>query len=322
MMLLAILLAATAFDPAATNVGPDFKGDDFIAVFRSLMVEPKGEFETTEQFEARKKAPPPAVYAFVAPKPDARYDADAAAFTVELTRYDAKGAYGQFIDSLIAVVDKIDSSRFYDASNAFGVSVKVYQRTIGRWGIVIPDEPQRYLKLKVPVPPDRAQALKDRLSLMVVVRTNAESRPLVSSKDKLETGSSYEKPTIKRPEEATIYEHGLEADLLGIWVFDRESGEVLAKFDAIGQGYRADGTIEYHPAQYDTDVVKRVRAGMTPDQVRDASKPLPAEVKKKRGGREEWLIGNTIFEFADGKLVGLRSKSTGKPLELRPHFHR
>jgi hypothetical protein len=86
-----IILAAAAlgaepsFDAAATSLPAKFAGSDFERVFAAFTsAGPRGEFETTAEYEARKAAALPAgQYAFVLPMlVPPQYDADREIFTV------------------------------------------------------------------------------------------------------------------------------------------------------------------------------------------------------------------------------------------------
>jgi hypothetical protein len=75
--------AARAFDPAATSLGPNFQPDDFAAVYKSLSIPPKDEFETTAQYDARRQKVATGIRAFaVSPMGPAPYNADAGRFEI------------------------------------------------------------------------------------------------------------------------------------------------------------------------------------------------------------------------------------------------
>jgi hypothetical protein len=290
---------------------PGFEGQDFPALFRALAYTRKGELETSVQHEARKPVPPPTVHAFVVKLDETAYDADAALFRISFrTAGDLKGG-------LLPLVDDIDSLSTYEATNAFGVAARVSKMDQHRWGIQLSHGVPNRVRLEVPLDaapsPERAAALQKSLRVLAVVRLGPESATEVWTADKLQTGFDHTAPTLQRPREVSLYEHVMRAKVLALWVYDRESGEVLGRFDFSGHRLTPEGELAPQtlaPADDVWTVRDRLRAGMTMDQVAELARPLRPKVVKRPGKRQEWTYMSWLtVEFADGKLVGMRSPS-------------
>lgn len=309
-------VSAQAFDPSITALPAGFKPDDFVAVFKSLIVAPKGEFETTEQYEARKKTAG-GVYAFGGLSPTIEYDADKSLLHVSFSRNKAMDGYSLAKGAMLVLDSSTRVMREYTATNAFGASVKAKEVKEDTWGVLV-DESTSPAEFYVSLPPDRARELKPNLALLTVVRFGPESMPnlLKGLTNTTATGYQHTEATFSWPTEINLDYHGVRAQVVGVWLYDKKSGEIVGRYDTRGWPLNADGTkvpvrsVIFRPAADESAVAGRVKKGMTAEDVLHVAKPLTPKIDR-RGSRETWTFGNWYkFELENGQLTGLRGRST------------
>ncbi|MBV8520464.1 MAG: hypothetical protein JO197_23935 [Acidobacteria bacterium] len=231
---------AAEFDPSVTSLPAGFKPADFQAVYRVLSIPPKDEYETTAQWEARKNKVPHGVYAFnAAPIGPVNYDADTGKFTINLY-FDFVHRGRESADGGLLVLQrtgKVDGT--HQASNAFGATVTVQSSTWHEWGLILPDQDFGIVALKVAVPVENARAVKDRLGVLAVATLGPESVPQrMTAETRADlhdvTGFNWKDATIDSPTEQETFQYAIDAQLLGLWVYDTQTGEVYGKYDVEG----------------------------------------------------------------------------------------
>jgi hypothetical protein len=307
------------FDPTVTTLPPNFEGGDFPALFRSLTVLPKGEFETSAQYAARRPSPGPTVHAFHLEVDEPRYDADAGVFRY---RFSTEGSlHGRPLTLVTTFPGKLDS---YRASNALGATIDVTGSSAHEWGILLPSQAHQIVELAVPVATGRAGEVKPRLRLLAVIRLRPDSAVDVTDPELLHTDSDHKSPTLQSPYDYTTYRHDIPADLLSVWAYDQQTGEVFGRFDLSGQRLERDGSLapqQLAPAQDVWTIRDRVRRGMTFEEVERLAAPMEARVTKVRGPgkRQEWTYGSwLVVDFADGRVTGVRTTPQGIDVTVAP----
>ena len=128
-------LVGAPFDLTIAKLPPNFAGNDFLALYRELAIPPKGEFETTEQYEARRQQIRPRPLAFRLPDVRPVYDADSGEFSVGIdTESFSRGWSSTNIDdSMLVIAESRTETGRYVGSNAFGVSRVVQKVTVRKW---------------------------------------------------------------------------------------------------------------------------------------------------------------------------------------------
>ena len=307
------------FDPTVTTLPPNFEGGDFPALFRSLAVLPKGEFETSDQYAARRPTPAPTVHAFRLDVDEPRYDADAGVFRY---RYSTEGSlHGRPLTLATTYPGKLDS---YRASNALGATIDVTRSSSHEWGILLPAQAHQVVQIAVPVAAGRAAEVKSRLRLLAVIRLRPDSAVDVTDPELLHTDSDHKRPTLQSPYDYTTFRHDIPADLLSLWAYDQQTGEVFGRFDLSGHRLDRDGSLapqELAPAQHVWTIRDRVRRGMKAEEVERLAAPMQPRVTKVRGPgkRQEWTYnGWLIVDFADGRVTGVRTTPQGLDVTLEP----
>lgn len=311
------------FRPDATSLPAGFKAADFRALYKALSIAPKGEFETTAQYDERRKRLPLGVYAFkIELLGPPAYDADAGRFEISILLDFAYRGRERRDGALLVLAHDTESRGSYQASNAFGASVTVQASSTHEWGLLVPGD-FGITKLHVPVPVDKAPAVKDRLAVIVVAAIGPENipekmTPLGDAAQAEATGYRYKEAKIDSPTEVRTYQHALEAQILGLWVYDTGTGEVFGKFDVRGTPLDAAGKPipppakpkePLPPARTGGDVMIRSERGMTIEEVRALAAPLVPKITKK-GAIEEWKFEDgKLFRFKDGKLENIRMHS-------------
>ena len=325
-LLTSLVLAAAAvaaepqFDAAATSLPPKFAGNDFERVFAAFNSGgPKGEFESTAEYEARKAKLPAGKYAFVLPLMlPPKYDADKETFTFSVFTQAAEVGGTRDISHPAFVVKKEDvKGSTHKASNALGVTVTVTSREVIEHLLISRRQGENVsmLTFDVKVPRDEAPALKPRLKLLLVTQLDGASvlPPGIGIHEsrKGATGLRYLKPTISAPQEVSTYEYALSGDVLGLWAFDEETGRVLGKFDPTGKPVTdttAPPRLKLSPMQQ-FELQQKIKSGMTKEQVTEImGGAKPDEVGKLEYAGE--LM--EVWSFRDAALWIYFSLKTGK----------
>ena len=301
-------------NPSAASLPPNFTGTDFAAVYRALSIAPKDEFETTAQYEARKQQLPTGIYAFkVPPMGPVIYDADQGKFEAKAFIDFAHRGSTSSNGGLLVLSRESVGGGSHQATNAFGATttVRTYTNTVS--GLLVPQS-FNIVNLQVPVAAEKAREIKDRLAVLAVAEIGPQSVPARLSSGATAamrdaTGYTSKDATLESPTDVTTYEHAIDAKVLGLWVYDTASGEILGKFDLDGKRLDAGGTpvkapaAPLPPATSGADVFHRVSRGMTIEEVRALSAPLTPQIIRK-GDTEEWRYPDKVkLRFKAGKLV-------------------
>ena len=229
------------FDPTVTTLGTDFAGHNFYETYLAHVLAPRGEYESTADYEKRKAARPGATYAFVL-DPTAKfgtgtkYDADRQELEVSLPLgFITLGAETLGYDRSLTVGRVYTDKGQYVGSNVFGVK-KTISESIFQYMVLFPK--RRFetdqLTFRLPLEGSFAKALREgeHLGVAAVVST-ADAGQLSRSTDGWEsTGSRYHKPTLDSPHDILSYEYALTvfsppaagAVARAISTFDRASG--------------------------------------------------------------------------------------------------
>jgi hypothetical protein len=238
--------ATSAFDTSVTSLPLGYRSHD-IAQFFGARTAAKGEFETTKEFETRRSIRD-GTYAFQVEGVYPKYDADAEEY--EITIYSHEPIYGyEDIDTDhlgFEVRDVVLSRRKYSASNSFGASTVVTSVTsktylvASRTTTSLEERAAGHTSplLKIPVPRAEAPAFKKTFAVLIICKLDHDSlpEPLSDASGKLAgaTGVLHAEATISQPTEVWSYQFAIRADIIGFWVYDTNSGKILAKFDAAG----------------------------------------------------------------------------------------
>lgn len=245
---------------ATEKLPPGYKGDDIkklAAIFSSMKrAKEKDEFETTEEYQKRTNKilsgiDMDKIYAFSTPI-EGKYDADRQLLVIEEKYFGALYDSGQ-----IATMIKYDehNGRTYVATNAFGAQIKVrssekYVYKIAYYepridGLLHGETeygPSYQLSDIIELPVKKAKALNGKIGLLALCKVDVSS-----SYFPIEVETKYEKPTFDSPVESTTYRVLIPVKLLGIWVYNIQTGEIYVKKNA---------TAELPPANAQTEEQK------------------------------------------------------------------
>jgi hypothetical protein len=162
----------TPFDVATKKLPVPFVGNTVEWVRTKMSTAPKGEFETTAEYEARLSTAQSETYAFVPEDPYFKYDADTE--TVSLTIYPSTTRVGSkpaHYFKPINIHSKKLSESEYLGTNAFGASVTVTKTSSKQTQIVTYETPSVLsaqhdaIKLSLKMPRDRARTASPILRL-------------------------------------------------------------------------------------------------------------------------------------------------------------
>ena len=235
--------AEKPFDLTLVKLPVPFSGNSVEWVLKRHGIAPKGEFETTAEYEDRVKAFQAQTYAFVRTEPEAFvYDADSETFTTRIYSgsTDVHSKIGWYFRAFDIHEKKLSESS-YVGSNAFGAKALVTKTKWKRTQIVTDDTEDILalnrdpIDLSLNVPRDRARAVKPNLRVALICSPRLDQfSPDPDSGVTGATGYDIYEATIDNPSERWIYYTALRVDLLQIWVFDRATGEVYGRFSPQG----------------------------------------------------------------------------------------
>jgi hypothetical protein len=247
------------FDIQIDKLPAHFSGHDIKAIYTELAARRskaiKGEFETTQEFEARikREAAAPifgrldkrAYLAFVIQNSSGEtiYDADRETMTTAVVL--ASGAENIYKPSdKKALTSKAEvAGEKYEGSNAFGAKTIVSRHTGIDYNVAFTNHQSfgisRYIKsdtlkrghtedyfasdailIKIPIGLDLAREIKPRLKVLAIVKL---IEPYTYD------GNFYDKPTMDNPSEYIIQYHFLNTELIELWIYDDATGQVLIK---------------------------------------------------------------------------------------------
>ena len=204
---------------------------------RYLTPEKKGEFETTEEFSARRERLPKTDFYFVCSAPhtvNSKYDADRgeAVFTLRATTMGSEfeGMKGLAVESETTLEPRV-------GKNAFGVK-RAYRHRFGdEYVLHMPDlgsfasrsgarvryrEFSDLLVLSVPLPREAARRHMSGVQVMLGVSIDQDANGT--------TYSDFRAPTIRYPLHNDVDQHVVEAVLHSVIVFDPTSKELIHVF--------------------------------------------------------------------------------------------
>lgn len=225
--------ASGVFDVAAP-LPPNYAGNSIEAVYGKLvMVAPKGEFETTADYEKRRQSAAAGPYAFTLERTFPEYNADTQTMTVHLFPQPAWVGVGGD-SSVLSYWSKIIpvGSRQYVATNAFGATVNVQSTSEDIYALLPNVGPlSAPYDITFKMSPEEAQKIKPNLAtLMIVAPEKDQPAPIgVTSPWHGQNGFHSVEATFDSPQERITGYFLLRVQPLDVWVYDRATGKVLAK---------------------------------------------------------------------------------------------
>jgi len=235
---------ANEFDISSRELPKGFAGARIQAVLSKFKLPPKGEFETTAEFEARSRLLTAGLYAFVIPNRmlTLTYDADNENLFIRINDiYVAVEFTKDSTHSAIELDRANERTRKYLATNAFGASLPVTEYRYDSYSIIT--DVSTFPDFNLSIDRDHAQVLKPKLRVVAIVGLGPES-VIEVTRSELQgaTGFRHKAPTMEDPEETTIFDHSLRSQLLAFWLFDDATGRVIGRYDAKGVAF---GMVEY-----------------------------------------------------------------------------
>lgn len=213
------LRAEQPFDLTVRSLPVNFRGHSFESLRTVLLIPGRGKFETSDEFQKRVNATSEmrtfAFTEFLYPR-DVTYDAGRNLVTVTTHRFENAGRNHRRIHVETLYGD--DSN--YVATNAFGVAANVKRTSSEQFFVLAPSRCDG--RLSFALKPSAAKSLEYSLGLLLAVRLAPQVvRATLKSKA----------PTLDSPLDETVTDHTLTGSFEGAWIFNRDTGEVLARFD-------------------------------------------------------------------------------------------
>jgi hypothetical protein len=236
------------FQPSA-QLPPNYWGNDIAKAYEKASPSPKGEFETSDAYQARvARSTRPRPYAFRIESLDAKYDADrrpAPGFEVSLPLDEKRAAI---------IVRKVRNTEKYVGSNAFGAQTEVTKFYVQQYEIIPNNRPLHFSKGStldeggaigdtlatarysafLAIGPEAARGLKDRLRALVICKIEGVGGDLTES-----TLDSKD-PTFTDPTGLLLERRYLKATVTELLLYDSKTGQVLLR-DTVRPG--EEGTI-------------------------------------------------------------------------------
>lgn len=231
----------TAFDQTIPKVSVPFYGHDIEQIYNAFTKRKsaiKDEFETTEQYQKRAAAENTAPLLGTV-MPDAKiaipvraggkYDADSQTFTMftHALTFVKQGEYGLGEDIAFPVKQE-SHSNLTTGQNAYGARVEITEQYKTSYSIAILNlnnfetkkDVLRSIESKMNISSEEAKALKNNISAILVVK------PVVPYISNVFWDIA---ATFNLPIRYIYHLYYVEADLLEVWFFNKETGDVLAK---------------------------------------------------------------------------------------------
>jgi len=217
------------FDTSASKLPVRYRGHSFRKIYETVvLVPPKGEFETTAEFEQRSRRTLDGLHALVLQDVKSTYNADEEVMAVQVETTEFHPGLGVEREAGYVVEARKVSERKYPASNAFGASVIVTETSFETSGIIPKPGPlSGGATFQINVPRADAQRLKPDLRALAVVRIGDEQQPPFGKGEA--NGFRFAEAKIDSPSEVNVMEFLLRAEVADLWVFNRSTGQVLAK---------------------------------------------------------------------------------------------
>lgn len=213
---------------SADRLPPNYRGNDIVKVFDTLsakQIDLKGEFETTEQFKARRKAAADAVvgniYAF-----KVEFDKT----ITQSIRYDADKGYVEITvptdtDGAIKIRNQYTTISS-TGTNAFGAKTTILTVTGSDWLLTMSGRPPGLdlPVMKLAMAPEQARFVVPQLAVLVIcsLRPDYNSRLVFTSPSLIE-------PTFSLPVGRNVNEKHIYVAVRAVWLYDVASGEILRK---------------------------------------------------------------------------------------------
>jgi hypothetical protein len=254
--------AEPQFDAAANSLPAKYAGNDFGRLFQAFTsggTQPVGR------------------YAFVIELPlTPRWDAAKETYT--LTHATTSARVDEKVDNrhpAWVVSTKTLSSEERKAFTALGVPMTVTSREVAQQLLLSRRQGELVSMVDFPVkvPAAEAEALRSRLRLLLIADLDTASilppSQMVHESRKGATGLRLLSPEVGQLQEVRTYEYTLAGDVVGVWVFDEETGRVLGKFDP--EGKPVESTTSAPKAKLSPmqtyELQQQIRSGMSKEQV-------------------------------------------------------
>lgn len=224
-----------AFDASLKVLPANFSGSSIVAAFGAFRVVPKGEFETSEEYEKRLKNLPVGTYAFVVPSryTEATYDADSAMLSLTPTAIHPGDGYSPTQHAGVELSRENERTRKYLGTNAFGASIPIEEYAYDCLSLIT--DLHAFPTLSANVERSAAPQTKQNARVLVIVTLDQESAMAEFHEHLgLATGYRHDSPTFDDPEELSVRDYSVRAKVQGFWIFNRSTGVVLGRFDAQG----------------------------------------------------------------------------------------
>ena len=230
--------AGGTFDTTLAALPSHFLGHNIAGTYQWLHSRlGKDEFESSDAFRERVNglAAPVSVYAFWLEDNYNTYDADRSIMMVHISTSEfLSQPVGETVPATesdkrtsIKVLFDVVSTETYVGSNAYGATVEVTRSSVDDYEVLpVGSDFDPSLALSFPLAPSRARLLHDRLKVLLVcqlVRPD-DGEPLVWE------GFLSGNPTFANPTELLCSVCYLNARVIGLWVCDKASGEILYKY--------------------------------------------------------------------------------------------
>jgi len=227
----------------------NFKGDDIAEIYNRLKNSKppsKGEYETTEEYKIRKEAiyqsllQDNTLYFIQGNK--LSYDADKMKYFTSLRLKDT------YINNTMAVnISEVVVKSKYVAQNAFGMSMQISLEECTKYGLIITNREEiikidlllekRYeqgkqwwrnydMDIELPMPIEKAK----QLSVNALFVCKLKPFGIATNYNNIGEKSTRKEPSINSPFDLQYHYYYISTELLSIWIYDMNSGEIIAKY--------------------------------------------------------------------------------------------
>jgi hypothetical protein len=207
-----------------------YAGDAIEAVLSSLKVGPKGEFETTAEYNSRVASLRPArTFSFWLDRPiQRRYDPDQQILRISIPTACVYGEYKANCNVASLSIKFVESrDGAYVGTNTFGAST-VVSRVARRTYALFLKRSRLSVDFALPMQPEQARLAKDGVDVLVTVGPSTDTTiPLVLE------GWTSSSATLSSPLESRDGYEYLTLPPIAVWLANRASGQIFAKYDTL-----------------------------------------------------------------------------------------
>lgn len=217
--------AAPMIDRSTTKLPPFFAGDSFEAKVKLLAVPERDKFESAAEYQRRREQAAGRTLSVATvtalENSELSYNADARSLLIDL-----KARFIPMPNDIVRMrAESVGVTSSYIATNAFGARVKVKKSRDRNYFVAFVGKPVP--QVLIHATPAVARELYSTLELLTVF----DLKPQEVAEEYTDNAN----PTFEQPFDSLTTNYILNGNLVVLCLFNRETGEILARYDNDGR---------------------------------------------------------------------------------------